>query len=425
MEVCNRCVPLRGVISSRAGEMDSVESVAVQSRSVPPEMEAAVRAALGEILASPEFRASQKCQLFLTYVVEEALAGRQESLKERVIGAEVFGRAPGFETSGDSIVRVKATEVRRRLAKFYKDRAGGGLHIELPTGSYVPAFHWEAAAGPVAVETMAPPFVPARRFSRRAMMGMAMGGAGVGGWTLWPRTRALDEFWAPLLSAPGQLVVCASGAPGVSVADGSVVEALQRPHPPEATIRLDQLVLSRQAQTSWPTVQALVDVTRMLAVAGKPFHVRVAGEMSFDQVNGQPMVVIGMFSNPWTIELTRHLRFSFEIAADGHYLVRDSQRPEMLRHVRGLYPVSAMAVDYALVTRLMDTQLNRRVIAIGGISGLGTQVAADFATNERSWEQVAQMAPAGWEKGNLQVLLETRIVGDTPSPPTIAAIHVW
>lgn len=389
-------------------------------------MDAAVRSALGELLASPEFRASQKCQLFLTYVVEEALAGRQEALKERVIGAEVFGRAPGFETSGDSIVRVKATEVRRRLAKYYKTRVPGGIQIELPTGSYVPVFHQEEAPEPATAETVTAASAKGR-LNRRTMLAMAVGGLGVslGGWTLWPKARALDVFWAPLLSAPGQLVVCASGAPGVSATDQLVVEELQRPHPPEATIRLDRLVLSRQAQTSWPTVQALVDVTRMLAVARKPFQVRVAGEMSFDQVNGQPMVVIGMFSNPWTIELTRQLRFSFEVAEDEHYLVKDSQRPETVRHVHGLYPVSPMPIDYALVTRLIDPQLNRRVIAIGGISGLGTQVAADFATNERSWEQVAQIAPAGWEKGNLQVLLETRIVGNTPSPPTIAAIHAW
>jgi hypothetical protein len=389
-------------------------------------MEAAVRTALSAVLASPEFRASQKCQSFLTFVVEEALAGRQESLKERVIGAEVFGRAPGFETSGDSIVRVKATEVRRRLAKYYKDRPAGGLRIELPTGSYVPVFHAEDAAGE---PELAPPSAaapsPAPRFSRRNLLGLAAGGLGLGGWTLWPRPTPLETFWAPLLAASGQLVVCASGAPGVSPADQSVVEALRRPHPPDATIRLGQLTLSRQAQTSWPTVQALVAVTRMLAVAGKPFQVRVTSELSFDQVNGQPMVVIGMFSNPWTIALTQHLRFRFEAVEDGHHVVRDTQRPDALRHVQGLYPVSPMPVDYALVTRLVDPVRNRLVIAIGGISGLGTQVAADFATNPRSWEQVALNAPPGWETGNLQILLETRIVGDTPSPPTVLAIHAW
>jgi hypothetical protein len=386
-------------------------------------MAVAVRAALEQILASPEFRASQKCRLFLTYVVEEALAGRQESLKERVIGAEVFGRAPGFETAGDSIVRVKATEVRKRLAKFYQVQAAGGLRIELPTGSYVPVFHGQAPAVTAVVEMGPQP----RRMSRRAMAGVACGGlaAALGGWTFWPKTRPLAALWAPLLTAPGQLVVCASGAPAVSAVDLSVVEALRRPHPPGATIRLDQLSLSRQAQTSWPTVQALVDVTRMLAVAGKPFQVRVAAEMSFDQVNGQPLVVIGMFSNPWTIELTRHLRFSFEIAGAGEYVVKDSQRPDFVRRVKGLYPVSAMPVDYAQVTRLLDPKRNRRVIAIGGISGLGTRVAADFATSESGWAQVAQLAPAGWEQRNVQVLLETRIVGDTPSPPTILAVHAW
>jgi hypothetical protein len=84
-----------------------------------------------------------------------------------------------------------------------------------------------------------------------------------------------------------------------------------------------------------------------------------------------------------------------------------------------------MPVDYAQVTRLLDPPRNRRVIAIGGISGLGTRVAADFATREHGWEQVAQLAPAGWEQRNVQVLLETRIIGDTPSPPTILAVHAW
>jgi hypothetical protein len=389
-------------------------------------MEPAVRSALAALLASPEFRASQKCQLFLTFVVEEALAGRQESLKERVIGAEVFGRAPGFETSGDSIVRVKATEVRRRLAKYYKERPPGGLQIELPTGSYVPVFHWEGVPEPEAPSPLVP-IPPAPRLSRRILLGMVTGGLGLGvaGWTLWPRTTPLEAFWEPLIAAPGQLVVCASGAPGVSPTDQTVVESLRRPHPPEATIRLNQLTLSRQAQTSWPTVQALVAVTRMLAVAGKPFQVRVSSELSFDQVNGQPMVVIGMFSNPWAVELTRHLRFTFAPVADGHFVVKDTKRPDAVRHVHGLYPVSPMPVDYALVTRLIDPVSNRLVIAIGGISGLGTQVAADFATNPRSWEHVALNAPVGWENANLQVLLETRIVGDIPSPPTIVAIHSW
>lgn len=399
-------------------------SAPVQSNPMTAAMEAGVRAALAEILSSPEFRTSQKSQLFLKYVVEAVLGGRQDSLKERVIGAEVFGRAPGFETAGDSIVRVKATEVRRRLARYYQSRGADGLRIELPTGSYVPVFHWEEAAA--VVEEVAPTVVEAGRgVSRRALWGLGLAGLAGAGWLFRPRPTAARAFWGPLLDAPGEMVVCASGAPGLTATDQSVVESLRRPQAAEATVKLSQLALSRQAQTSWPTVQAIVDVSRLLAEERKAFRVRVADEMSFEQVKSQPIVLIGMFSNPWTIELTRQLRFSFEQSSDGNYLVKDAQRPEAMRHVRGLYPMSAMPVDYALVTRLVDVAADRRVIAMGGISGLGTRVAADFATNARNWERFAQVAAAGWEQKNVQVLLETRIVGDTPSPPTIVATHVW
>ena len=78
-----------------------------------------VRVHLAEILGSASFRTSARSQQFLQYVVNESLAGRGESLKERVVGERVFGRDPAYDTGQDSIVRVKANEVRRRLAQFY------------------------------------------------------------------------------------------------------------------------------------------------------------------------------------------------------------------------------------------------------------------------------------------------------------------
>lgn len=400
-------------------------SAPVYSNPISPSLEAAVRQALTELLASQEFRSSRKSQLFLKYAVEETLAGRQESLKERVIGSEVFGRSPGFETAGDSIVRVKATEVRRRLARYYQEHPGPGLRIELPTGSYVPQFHF------VEADVLPPPssseIEPARyRPSRRSVVLSGVGGlSAVAAWRFWPRVTPMEQFWKPLLSAASPIVVCTSGGPAISARRASLIETLRRPQAPGAMISLEELSLSRQAQTSWPTVQAIVDISRILSVEGKEFQVRVADEMSFEQIRNQPIVVIGMFSNPWTIELTRQLRFTFEPDPAGDYLVRDAQHPEAVRRVVGLYPTSPMPVDYALVTRLLDPQQDRRVVAIGGISGLGTRVAANFAATPRNWEQFATLASPGWEDRNLQVLLETRIVGDTPSPPTIIGYHVW
>jgi TolB-like protein len=123
-----------------------------------PERVAAVREHLRELTASQAFAGSRRAQDFLQLIVEHALAGRFDSLRERMIGAEMFGRPIGYDTANDAVVRVKATEVRKKLAHYY---LGVGkpptVRIEIPAGSYVPKFHWEkpqeaAEEGPAIAE---------------------------------------------------------------------------------------------------------------------------------------------------------------------------------------------------------------------------------------------------------------------------------
>src|SRR6202034_3968374 len=76
---------------------------------------------------------------------KSALAGDYESLTERVFGAKLFGRPIDYETSSDAIVRVRANDVRRRLAQYYsQERSGSKIRISLPAGSYIPEFQWLA-----------------------------------------------------------------------------------------------------------------------------------------------------------------------------------------------------------------------------------------------------------------------------------------
>jgi TolB-like protein/tetratricopeptide (TPR) repeat protein len=97
------------------------------------------------LFASKAFAGSKRAQDFLQLIVEHALAGRVDSLRERMIGAEMFGRRIDYDTANDAVVRVKATEVRRKLAQYYQESTKPPLvRIELPSGSYVPKFHWEA-----------------------------------------------------------------------------------------------------------------------------------------------------------------------------------------------------------------------------------------------------------------------------------------
>ena len=91
-------------------------------------------------------------QDFSQLIAEHALAGRFDSLRERMIGAEMFGRPIGYDTANDAVVRVKATEVRKKLAQYYQESGKKtAVRIELPIGSYVPKFQWDS------LEASAPP----------------------------------------------------------------------------------------------------------------------------------------------------------------------------------------------------------------------------------------------------------------------------
>jgi TolB-like protein len=117
-----------------------------------PERVGSVRDHLKEVIASRAFAGSKRAQDFLQLIVEHALAGRFDSLRERMIGAEMFGRPIDYDTANDAVVRVKATEVRKKLAQYYQEsEKPPAVRIELPTGSYVPKFQWES------LESSAPP----------------------------------------------------------------------------------------------------------------------------------------------------------------------------------------------------------------------------------------------------------------------------
>ncbi|MGX9990517.1 adenylate cyclase [Rhizobium sp. Z1P35] len=101
-----------------------------------------VRAQLERIITSPQFPHVGRSAAFLTYAVEETLAGRADRIKGYSIAVEVFKRSNGF-TQDDPVVRIEAGRLRRVLERYYFT---GGQHdpirIDIPKGGYVPTFAW-------------------------------------------------------------------------------------------------------------------------------------------------------------------------------------------------------------------------------------------------------------------------------------------
>ncbi len=96
---------------------------------------------LDRMLKSRHFRNSRRYPAFLDHIVRHTLAGDLDSLKERILGIEVFKRASDYDTAADPVVRISAGEVRKRIALYYHDEGTEQeLRIELPAGSYIPVF---------------------------------------------------------------------------------------------------------------------------------------------------------------------------------------------------------------------------------------------------------------------------------------------
>jgi Tol biopolymer transport system component len=111
-----------------------------------PDEKEAIRDHLRKVLASSEFARSDRAAAFLRYVVLNALDDELESIKERSIGIAVFDRSPDWDPKLDTTVRTEARRVRKKLADFYSSAAGEGeaIRINVPVGSYIPQFSFNA-----------------------------------------------------------------------------------------------------------------------------------------------------------------------------------------------------------------------------------------------------------------------------------------
>ncbi len=99
------------------------------------------RKALQRILASRAFARAEQLRHLLSYVVEATLDGRENTLKETVLGVELFDLSADFDPKSDPVVRMAMRRLRDRLQQYYTNEgATDSIVISLEPGSYVPRF---------------------------------------------------------------------------------------------------------------------------------------------------------------------------------------------------------------------------------------------------------------------------------------------
>ncbi|MGA3025396.1 MAG: hypothetical protein ABSF98_11540 [Bryobacteraceae bacterium] len=344
-------------------------------------------------------------------MVEHTLAGRNDQLRERAIGTAVFGRGPDFEPSEDPVVRVRAADVRKRLAQYYQSRTDSTVRIDIPPGSYKAVFQWKAdqAIVPVSPEQGGWKFrwwwvlvavLIIAAISVSAVVTRRLRS------TPSPSPSAMDEFWAPALNNPKPILVYNATTPIF--------------RSPDLTSSAHNLIPVLNQYMTIGDAYASVVLTSLFARRGKLYQMRYGADLTFGDLRYQPSILIGAFGNAWTLQTTNDLRFVF----DKHPTIRD-RSDNRLYTLPNMTPDGRTPEDYAIVSRVFDSNTGELLIVAAGITQYGSRAAGEFLTSPNLLAALAVNAPVDWPKKNLQVLLHAKIVGETPGRPTIVATYFW
>lgn len=138
--------------------------------------DAAVEETLRRILASAGFANSPRMSRFLRFVIEETVAGRDGDLKEYVVGLRVFDKPESFNPTVDPTVRVEASKLRAKLARYYElEGRQDPVVLEIPKGHYAARFSSRPASEVSHVRVVEQAAAPSpTRIPRRVVLALAL-----------------------------------------------------------------------------------------------------------------------------------------------------------------------------------------------------------------------------------------------------------
>lgn len=407
----------------------------------------AIREQLESIVQDPAFRSSKRSIQFLRYVVEKTLSGDAGQIKERTIGVEVFGRPPSYDTNEDHVVRTAAGELRKRLAIYYgEEKHRSELRMSLVPGSYIPQFRIPEPAGPIveaeaaidgtsglaAANVIVPeePHEPvlshgsaerSRRWwyvtSALVIVALLVGWFGF----LWLRPSSAESlFWKPVLDTPGAVLLAVGDVPNgpPSTTTGQTTFSLP--------------VIHKASTTTVPFADAVTTarVLGVLQVKGKRVMIRREEVSSFSDLREGPVVLIGAFNNEWSLRLTRELRYSLALDAEKHLIyIKDAKNPSLRTWSwatdkptddQGSAGGPAL-MDYALISRIWNSETGHVVIVIGGLYTYGTETAGEFLSDPQLMQTIAKQMPRN-SHSNLQIVLGTTVTDAVAGPPKVLAV---
>lgn len=436
---------------------------------------------LDEIVDGVGFRGSQRSGQFLRYIVEQAVAGRFDALKERAIGIELFGRAPSYDTGEDAIVRVTASDVRKRLLQHYGScETVSEFRISLPLGSYVPEIVRERHGDGPGNETREPhadghgattgtvpasaganvpspaPSEPAQaeKNARLAswsairwflIVGLILA-AGLAVAVMELRTTQTGSTVTPVLpwsaffasAHPTHLITSDPDIAGIERLTGggliSVSDYANHNYVPEGRalqpgVRSIVETFMRGDKAATVDTQIAVNIAALAQNSGKRIDVQGARYIQFSNLKTDDnFIFLGSpRTDPWFSLFNDKL--DFEIVVDpssGEEIVRNAhpmanEQAEYVPTAKG----GATGTSYAVIAFVQNPDQNGQVLLLAGLNAEGTQATGKLVTDIlrlTATLKLCGIAPASAAK-HFELLLSVKTMASLPSEFSVVACH--
>lgn len=399
------------------------------------------------ILSDPLFHNSKRYSDMLSYIVDRTLEGGHDRLKERIIGIEVFERSPDYDTSVDSLVRVAAAEIRKRLSRYYQQPGHDAeLRIELPTRSYVAEFKQPDQAiqeqrisrlqtalpeQPPPHARSVSPAVPLtllqRNFRTSHIFVWTTLAATILVFCAWSMqhiftpNRAMDKFWAPMLNNPGPILIAVGSPVWIKTSPASADPA---PSFPEPGTSFSQFI-AHQVNFPMADLTAASSMTTFLGRRGRDSVIRLSDSTTLSDVHGNPLIVLGSFPNEWALRLGANLPFQLRRDAGWQWIEDESHPGDKKWMVNMRSPFEQVTSEYALVTRAFDQNAEQWWIGISGVTVLGTIAAQQIMINPKEMTAFTAQLPKDWDRKNLQIVIEIKLVRGSAGASRVVASRSW
>lgn len=419
--------------------------------------------ALQRVLASHSFSRSEVIRRILKYIIESSVAGHAKDLKEYTIAIDALNCPNNFDPKADNKVRVQMQRLRKKLDEYYSEEgAHDPVRILIPVGHYIPQFERcsdresespddDKASPPATTRVLfrsgISPFL--YRFNGLVLIFAILIVAVAMSIFLLPMARmrsaaqkkALSDslacLWNPFVSSPQPPLIIYSNAFFLMDKQGDLyryfvsgVQPLPLGAKALSTAGLERTgpmprgvgpLYYFDAYTGTGEVVAAAKVSQLLAREHENFNIERDGIASYSDIRGSNVIFLGA-------SLEDSVLRTLPVKAD--LVFKETTQPQFVgsleildRHPGPSHPAiyklqrnpktGAIQGGYALISLLPGVVPDRYIMILAGISTVGTEAAAEFATSKDSMETLSKIVnhPSSEARGTtyFQALLHVQI----------------